>query len=160
MRKRNPITLAGIQAKIRSHCVETPGPLATPCLIWQRSCDGRGYGQIRFRGRQALTHRLVLSDPRGKFALHHCDTPRCNAVTHIYAGSSADNSRDMMERGRSRSPRGDQHGNAKLSSKDVREMRHRHSAGGVTQMELAREFGVSPANAHLVIQRKRWAHID
>jgi hypothetical protein len=53
----------------------------------------------------------------------------------------------------------DQCGNAHLTEVQVREIRKRHAAGGVTLRTLAGEFGVSDGCIAAVITRKTWAHI-
>jgi DNA-binding transcriptional regulator YiaG len=55
--------------------------------------------------------------------------------------------------------RGEGHPEAKLTAPQIREIREKYAAGGVTQKELAQEYSVSRALLGLIIQRKRWAHL-
>lgn len=47
------------------------------------------------------------------------------------------------------------HSNNILTIEQVQEIRQRYAAGGVTQIELAREFGYSQVAMHQIIQNKR-----
>jgi len=38
--------------------------------------------------------------PDGLFVLHRCDTPRCVRPEHLFLGTKADNTADMMAKGR------------------------------------------------------------
>lgn len=56
-------------------------------------------------------------------------------------------------------PRGETHGNAKLTGDAVRRIR-RLAADGASTAALAREFGVSWKSVDSVLRRRTWAHID
>lgn len=70
--------------------------------------------------------------------------------------------------------RGDRHGSrshlsanrgelvctAKLTAADVREIRVRYAAGGVSMKELAAEYGVRSLAVFKVIHRQSWAHVE
>jgi transposase-like protein len=43
--------------------------------------------------------------PEGLWILHHCDNPPCVNPNHLYAGTSAENIRDAVVRGRMRGQR-------------------------------------------------------
>lgn len=47
----------------------------------------------------------------------------------------------------------------RLTEDDVLELRRRYADGGVTQKELAKEFGVDKSSISLIIRRKKWTHI-
>jgi len=55
-------------------------------------------------------------------------------------------------------PRGEEHGNAKLTEQDVKEIRRLNSRkkDPWTQVELAKEFGVSKSLINKVIKRVIW----
>lgn len=78
------------------------------CLIWIRHVNEHGYGTTCWNGeRNLLAHRVAYlirhgSIPDGLNILHRCDTPACVNADHLFAGTQADNVRDMFAKGRGR----------------------------------------------------------
>jgi hypothetical protein len=82
----------------------TPGE----CWPWTGKAM-RGYGRIVINGKLKFAHRIALmlhqqqDDPGSKvFACHQCDNPICCNPNHLWWGSSADNVRDAVSKGRMR----------------------------------------------------------
>jgi|1185.fasta_scaffold02358_2 hypothetical protein len=78
---------------------------ANGCWNWQGTRRRKGYGQISAEGRVVSTHRLAYrlahgEIPDGMVVRHRCDNPPCINPDHLEVGTHADNSRDMVERGR------------------------------------------------------------
>lgn len=75
------------------------------CWPWNHSRDPHGYGvfSLSSRNRPASRVAYLLAHgpiPDGHRINHHCDNPPCCNPKHLYAGTAADNTRDMMVRGR------------------------------------------------------------
>lgn len=77
------------------------------CWIWTGFVDPKGYGAISTqRGHRPLqTHRLSWEMANGKIpdgamVLHRCDNPRCVNPDHLFLGTAADNTHDMMNKDR------------------------------------------------------------
>ena len=83
------------------------------CLEWSGSTLIKGYGQIHVNGQTVRTHRLAWeltngTIPSGMKVLHHCDNPPCCETDptegypegHLFLGTSADNTADMLTKGR------------------------------------------------------------
>jgi predicted XRE-type DNA-binding protein len=71
-----------------------------------------------------------------------------------------DNNRDRDERGRCRAAggKGEKNGAAKLKDSEAAEIKRRYADGGVTQQQLADEYGVSrPLVSYIISGRIRAA---
>jgi hypothetical protein len=97
--------------------------------------------------------------PNGLHVLHHCDNPQCVNPAHLWLGTNADNMRDMIRKGRGNVAGGEDHGSAKLTEKQVIEIRERYAAGNITQHELGNEYGISKQTIGEIIRREIWKHI-
>ena len=62
----------------------------TPCFI------GRSAGTL------ARAKRLLSPRPPGALLCHRCDEPKCRAIEHLFWGTHADNTHDMLLKRRSR----------------------------------------------------------
>lgn len=118
------------------------------CLLWSRSLAKTGYGQVAFRGKVSLAHRVAFEVangpiPDGLFVLHKCDVRACVNPSHLFLGTQAENMADMAAKGRSRNRdnRGDRHAMAKLNSAEVLVIAERLKSGE-SSAALGREFGV------------------
>lgn len=145
--------------------VKRAGP--DECWEWQAYRDPNGYGRIGFAGRSNTTASRVSwalqvgPIPEGLFVLHHCDNPPCVNVRHLYVGTPKQNMRDFMERGQGDygDRRGSKNANARLSERDVIEMRRERSERGTSYSNIGAQFGITTQYAWLIVNGKRWAHV-
>jgi len=138
--------------------VDVLGP--DDCWEWLAYTDVGGYGKFKFNGNDIRAHRFswMLCNgeiPEGMFVLHHCDNPPCVNHHHLFLGSAADNSADMVRKGRA--PNGVKSGIAKLNDIQVLAIRKLYPA--VNQTQLGSIFGVTQANIGYILARKTWKHI-
>lgn len=130
------------------------------CWPWVGSKDQHGYGQINVKGRPIKASRvaLLLSGKNlGKScALHRCDNPACCNPRHLFVGTKAQNSRDMIAKGRSIV--GTRNARHKLTEEDVRTIR-RESKKGRTNKEIARGFLVHRMTVSRIVRGKNWRHV-
>lgn len=79
-----------------------------PCKLWTGARFASGYGMRRVNKRLVYVHRLAWVEAHGPIpdetpnVLHHCDTPACYEVEHLFLGTHADNVADRVSKGRSR----------------------------------------------------------
>lgn len=106
------------------------------------------YPAVRVAGRPQRLNRLVLAVKLGRelapgeIARHTCDTPACINPDHLVAGSAADNARGR--RGTS------------VTWGDVGRIRRRYGRGGVTQADLAAEYGLGLTTIWNIINYRTW----
>lgn len=122
-----------------------------------------GYGRFHANGKSYRAHRLSWQIYKGQwpgdlFVCHKCDNPKCVRPSHLFLGTTDDNMRDMVSKGRKPSQRGEKHPSNKLSQRDVIDIRRKHAAG-VSQADLHREYKVSRATICVIIKKIRWSHI-
>jgi hypothetical protein len=131
------------------------------------SRNAAGYGQIQSGGRKNrrhwYAHRVVWEMahgpvPDGMVVRHRCDNPPCVRLDHLLLGTNADNTRDMMERGRGKQPRfkKEDHPLAKLTQQDVNEIRYVYRHDGASQSQLAALFGVSQSQIGRIVRGESW----
>jgi hypothetical protein len=151
---------------------------STECWPWRASVIG-GYGYF-WAGENVdyYAHRWAWrlhrgAIPGGLCVLHRCDNPRCCNPRHLFLGTTADNVRDMVAKGRARSARGARHGShlhpalwrrgeahewSKLNATRVRRIR-RLALQNVTVAVIAGRLGVSVKTIRRVLSGETWHHV-
>ena len=151
--KNLPITMEEIEERVEK--IPECG-----CWIWMGATRD-GYGVIKRHKKQKSVHRLLWElffhkeIPIGMQACHHCDTPSCVKPHHVFLGTNADNTQDMIRKGRKFITFGDTNGQPKLTNEKVRKIRSLN----LTQNKIAKLFRVSETTISLIRTRKRWNHI-
>ena len=131
------------------------------CWLWLGKLNDYGYGSVQYPdGACRVTHRISYEDahgpiPVGLCVLHRCDTRCCVNPSHLFLGTRAENSADMVAKGRS--PRGAANHFAKLTDKLVADIIS--AAGGASLRELGRRFGVHQSTVGRILSRQTWKHV-
>lgn len=119
------------------------------CWNWQRAKMANGYGQMydKAQRRVRAAHRVYYENFKGPIPPHlkldHlCRNRACVNPEHLEAVTNAENSRRGLR--------------AKLSSEDVSTIRKEFASGGVTKVQLAREFGVHWNQIALILAGRSW----
>lgn len=134
--------------------------IETECWIW--TGDAPNYGRIMLFDRKLKAHRVsyILHSkkiiPPGIFICHTCDRRLCVNPKHLFTGTSKENKRDAIIKGRH--SRGETCGSVKLKNNDVLEIR-RLRALGFSMCALGRKFNVSGNTISYIIKGITWKHI-
>lgn len=141
--------------------------------IWLGALTKSPRGAVHNRPKMSVGSRIITASrlayqefvgeiPAGLSVLHKCDTALCINPAHLYAGTQADNVRDMVVRGRIRGHgrggsynRGEGNGRAKLTAEQVKFARTSADSSG----ELARRFGVSYEAIKAIRNGRAWRSI-
>jgi hypothetical protein len=140
------------------------------CFLWIGASKGKDYlpslygrmwysKQRRYEYAHRISYELHRGEiPQGMHVLHRCDQPCCVNPDHLFLGTIADNTKDMVSKGRDRhNPlRGTKSPSAKLTDDMVREIRR--SPG--TLRQLGHRFGVSHRAILKIKSGKAWRHVE
>lgn len=124
---------------------------ASGCWIFNGARGPAGYGYITSESppRTLRAHRAAWEVARGPIpqglrVLHRCDVRSCVNPDHLFLGTNADNSADMLEKGRS--VKGERHPNTKVTDAQAREIR---GATGKLR-DIGDRYGVSESMVSLI----------
>lgn len=127
--------LADLIERLENKAIPEPN---SGCWLWTAHARPAGYGVMWFAGKLHYAHRLAFEAwrgpiPDGCFVCHRCDNPSCINPDHLFAGTAAENTRDMLAKGRAKT---------KLTQAQVELVRS--TPRGAPRKGIARLLGVSP----------------
>lgn len=131
------------------------------CLEFLAAKLHSGYGVMRNESmKMEVAHRIsyrhfVGPIPEGLFVLHKCDNRICINPDHLFIGTKADNSRDMVNKGRS--TKGERNPRAKLMEADVAKIKNLLKSGLLSHHEIASKFGVCRATISMIAIGRLWS---
>lgn len=133
----------------------------TGCLEWTRHINSGGYGTVKHKRKTYPAHRFAWIYKHGPVSddtviCHKCDNPKCINVEHLFAGTTLDNVRDKIAKGRLRVPIGEESGTAKLTSAQIEKI----MVDERPQSLIAKDYGVSQSTISMVKTRKVWLSVD
>jgi hypothetical protein len=142
---------------------------ADECWGWNACIDKYGYGQMTKGspgpGNKTTAHRISWMIHYGQIpenlgVLHSCDNRSCTRPDHLFLGTSAQNSKDMVNKGRQAS--GEACALSKLKQSQVEEIiRLAVIKNGRTlnRSFLMNKFGISQSTVHCITHNITWKHI-
>lgn len=148
--------------KFMAHVYPEPN---TGCWLgdWRPNRWGYGNTNKRVSGHTLRhSHRVSYYLFNGAFdyslcVCHKCDNPACVNPDHLFLGTDADNTRDMV--GKGRTSKGEHRPTAKLTEDQVREIRRRYTVGDCTHRQLSREFGIDHGHIRRIVIGDSWRHV-
>lgn len=134
------------------------------CWIWQGPDNGQGYGTLRLPGvrKKSYAHRvsyemLVGPIPEGLYLDHLCRNPPCVNPDHLEPVTHAENVRRGLAVGHTNT-RGELSGMAKITDREVDQIRALYATGGWTHRGLAARFGMGKSQVGYIVNRRSRHH--
>jgi hypothetical protein len=126
------------------------------CWLWIGSIRQDGYGRFNFEGRiyspTRFAWKLKTGRYPGSFAIStHCQNKTC--VRHLFSRTRSDLGKAT---GGHPGFLGEDHPNAKLTTKQVLQIRELYATGKFQQKELAARLNVSRASLRKVARKQSW----
>lgn len=126
------------------------------CWLWEGAANPKGYGMFRFSGGPSLAHRAAYrifrnEIPPTALVLHRCDTPACVNPDHLFVGTAAQNTGDMINKGRM---------GTRLTQRAAIGLLLRHLSGEtINCFDVGQEIGVSNVTVWKIITGRAWKHL-
>lgn len=148
----------GVDARERFEANVELIPFST-CHYWTGNLNKYGYGQF-YNNKVCTVHRYAYQlykgeIPEGLHIRHSCHERSCVNPAHLTHGTHQDNMDDRNMA--SRQARGESDGNAKLTEKQVLEIRELAKAS--SHRSVARMYNVARPTVSRIINRTSWRHI-
>jgi hypothetical protein len=130
------------------------------CWLYRASGTPSGYRVCWYRGKQEYAHRASWmlhfgNIPVGQFVCHRCDVKDCVRPDHLFLGSPKVNTHDAIHKNLT-----NLFGHQRLGPVDAKAIYDAYHGGiRVTQLALARRFGVARATICMIVTGRSWGHV-
>ena len=129
------------------------------CWEWQGARRPDGYGVFKIDKKTVQAHRQAFEltngkIPKGKLILHRCDNRPCCNPNHLFMGTYADNTTDMVQK--KRHPHKETNGRSKLTLDDVMAAQKLYAMGDITLATLAQKYGITRQAMGNAVKGRSW----
>lgn len=129
------------------------------CWVWCGAREGQmKYGRLKLGGKRYQAHRFsyalaygVVSDD--EYVCHKCDNPKCVRPDHLFTGTPAENTADMIYKGRKPVGR-------EVSKLLTEEQVVLIKCDRRPQSVIAAEYNVSKSTINKIKTGVNWRHVD
>jgi hypothetical protein len=127
----------------------------TKCREWN-GYKRNGYARVTFKNIDLSVARYVLSRSLGReikdgfCALHKCNNRGCISKEHIYEGLPKDNGIDLSK----------SEVNAKLTKKEIEEIRVLYDCYNFTKTDLGRMYSVTSQTIFCIVHNLTWKWVE
>lgn len=131
------------------------------CLQWPFRVAPTGYAIIRIAGRPHFVHRYVCEQVHGEppseihQAAHSCGNRRCVNPHHLRWATPRENHADKIIHGTRQN--GERNGFAKLTEKQVAEIRHIARTTDMSHKAIGALFGICQPHISRIVRGASWA---
>lgn len=134
------------------------------CWEWSAALNACGYGWMWTGSRakpahrvSAMMHGLIDSLDSKLHVLHKCDNRKCCNPKHLFVGTNNDNVADRVSKNRSgwAVHLGEKNGMAKLTNKQVGQIRGLYFSSRFSQSNLAKMYGVQQPHISKIVNNVR-----
>ena len=137
------------------------------CWEWQGKLNADGYGSFNetrnSEKKEISAHRRSYEIfkgqiPQGMQVCHSCDNPSCCNPEHLWIGTSNDNTRDSIKKGRRPNEKKRAIAAGKLTEEQVKEIRESFKNGS-SPKELHEKYKISQSQISGILTYRFWRHV-
>ena len=135
------------------------------CILATKYLNDKGYPRMRMhKVKRYMSHvmyeRYIGEVPEGMCMLHKCDTPACVNPEHLFIGTKADNTYDMVGKERNFIPgKGEKHHRTVVSNDDALKIAKEYVPRKVPASFLAEKYGTTRAVIYSIVHKKTYGDL-
>ena len=151
-------------SKVDFKYLDSGEPDYDQCWEWNGYCDKNGYGIFAINSKSYRSHRFSYmaehldEDISNLCVCHRCDNPPCVNPNHLWSGTIADNTLDMVSK--NRHTQGSDMYTAKLTEETVREILVKiYNNYYIDILQISNDYNVSDSTIYAILDGKYWKKV-